>query len=187
VVFGAATLTGVRNVPVAALVLLPVVAAGFRGLAEPHGGLAERMAVPVAAVGVALGALAVVSISTTADFQDAAYPVAAHRWLREHDLAPDEHRIVAREFVGNWFEAVYGPTGQVFMDDRIEVMPTAVVRDHRRLLRGDPSWAEILDRYEPEAVLWQADSPLAALLAVDDGWRIAYRDDEWIVAVPRPG
>jgi hypothetical protein len=61
------------------------------------------------------------------------------------------------------------------------------VQDHRLLLRGDPSWAEILERYEPEAVLWQADSPLASILAVDDGWRITFRDDDWIVAVPVAG
>jgi hypothetical protein len=187
VVFGAATLTGVRNVPVATIVLLPGVAAGLAGLGEQRGHLATRIAAPVAAVGVALGAVAVVSISTTADFQEAAYPVDAHEWLRDNDLAPDEHRIVAREFVGNWFEAVYGPTGEVFMDDRIEVMPTAVVRDHRLLLRGDPTWADILGRYEPEAVLWESDSPLAAILAVDDGWRITFRDDDWIVAVPVAG
>ena len=187
VVFGAAALTGVRNVPVAALVLVPGVSASLAGLGEKRGELAARLGLSVAAIGAVLGAVAVVSIATSDDFQDDAYPVAAHDWLRDNGLAPDEHRVVAREFVGNWLEAVYGPTGEVFMDDRIEVMPTAVVRDHRLLLRGDPTWEEILDRYDPEAVLWQADSSLASVLAADEGWEITFRDDDWIVAVPADG
>jgi hypothetical protein len=184
VVFGVLALTGVRNVPVAALVLAPVVAASLAGLGQLRGDEPSPIARVLAVAGAALAVVAFLVIGRTEDFQEAAYPVDAHEWLREHDLAPDEHRVVARDFVGNWFEAVYGATGNVFVDDRIEVLPAEVIQDHRSLLQGDPSWSEILERYAPEAVLWQADSPLAAVLAIDPGWRIEYRDADWIVAVP---
>ena len=91
----------------------------------------------------------VVSVGRTQDFADDSYPVAADRWLRDNDLDPASHRIVAREMVGNFFEARYGATGTVFMDDRIEVIPPEVVVDQRLLLRGEPGWEEALERYEP--------------------------------------
>jgi hypothetical protein len=186
VVFAAATFTGVRNAPVAALALLPGLAPGMSGIGSLRIDRPSPLARPLALAGAALLVVAGVGISRTDDFDDSAYPVEAARFLQDEGLNPAEHRIVARELVGGWFEAVYGATGNVWMDDRIEVIPLDVVLDHRALLRGDPDWEAILGRYEPEAVLWQADSPLAALLDGDEDWSIAYRDDEWIVALPVP-
>lgn len=185
-VFGAAALTGLRNVPLAVLVLLPGLAASFADVEAGAEVTSRRspLARPVAVLGVALVLLAVVGVGRTEDFDDDAYPVEADRWLREHDLHPAEHRIVARELVGNFFEARYGATGTVFIDDRMEVIPPEVVADLRLLLRGRPGWDEVLDRYEPDAVLWEVDSPLAELLELDPRWRIEHRDDDWLVAVP---
>jgi hypothetical protein len=184
VVFAAAALTGLRNVPVAALVLLPGAAAGMGGIGSLRVEGRSAAGRPLALAGVALLAVSAVSITRSSDFDDEPYPVAAATWLEDNGLGPAEHRIVARELVGNWFEARYGATGQVFIDDRIEVIPVSVVRDHRALLAGDPGWQEILERYEPAAVLWESESPLAALLDLDEAWEIAYRDDAWVVAVP---
>lgn len=184
VVFGAAAVTGLRNVPVAVLVMLPGLAAGFADVGGIESDRRSPMARPLVALGVAIVGLAVVSVGRTQDFADDAYPVAAARWLEENDLDPATTHIVAREIVGNFFEARYGATGTVFMDDRIEVMPAEVVEDHRLLLRGEPGWEDALERYEPAAVLWEVDSALAELLERDEDWTIAYRDDDWLVAVP---
>lgn len=184
VVFATLAVTGLRNVPVAALVLLPGAARGMEGVGTIAFDRRSALARPVAILGGVLLGLGLVTIATTDDFADEAYPVEAARWLEDNGLGADQHRIVAREFVGNWFEAVHGPTQLVFMDDRMEVIPEDVVVDHRRLLRGDAAWEEILARYEPAAVLWQVDSPLADELETDPDWTVAYRDDEWLVAVP---
>ena len=183
-VFAALAVTGLRNVPVAALVLLPGASRGMVGVGTIAVERLTRLARPVAVLGAALLALGLLSITRTDDFGDAAYPVEAARWLEDNELTAAEHRVVAREFVGNWFEARYGPTELVWMDDRMEVIPEEVVVDHRRLLRGDPEWEAILARYEPAAVLWQVDSPLADELEGDEDWTVAYRDPEWLVAVP---
>jgi hypothetical protein len=184
VVFGAAAVTGLRNVPICVLVILPGLAAGFADVRAMTSDRPSPLGRPLVALGVVLIAVAVVSVGRTDDFADDRYPVAADRWLRDNDLDPASHRIVAREFVGNFFEARYGATGTVFIDDRIEVIPAAVIADHRLLLRGEPGWEEALERYDPAAVLWELDSALAELLERDDDWTVTYRDDDWLVAVP---
>jgi hypothetical protein len=184
VVFGAAAITGVRNIPVAALVLLP----GMAGALDDLGGLRadarSPLARPLLLAGLLVGVLALVSVGRTDHLDDAAYPVAADAWLRENDLDPASHRIIARELVGNWFEFRDGATGNVFMDDRVEVLPVEVVADHRTLLRGLPGWDRVLDEHAADAVLWQVDSPLAELLELSPDWSIVYADDDWFVAVP---
>jgi hypothetical protein len=187
VIFSALAFTGVRNVPVAALVLLPGAASGLAGIGSVRGDRPSALARPLAVLGLVLALVAVGSIARTDDFDDEPFPIAAENWLRDNDLDPRSHRIIAREFVGNWLEAVYGPTGQVWMDDRIEVIPAAVVEDHRRLLRGAPNWEAVLASYQPDAVLWEADSPLASILVESEEWSIDYRDDDWIVATPASG
>lgn len=184
VVFGAAAVTGVRNVPMATLVLLPGLARGLGDLGGLRWEQRSPLARPLVLTGVVLVAASAFSVGRTDHFSDDSYPVAADEWLRDNDLDPREHRIVARELVGNWFEARYGVTGNVFIDDRAEVMPIEVVRDHRTLLRGGPGWDEVLARHSPDAVLWEVDSPLAELLASSADWTITYREDEWLVAVP---
>jgi hypothetical protein len=184
VVFAAASFTGLRNVPVAVLVLLPGTARAFSDVGSMRWDRPSNLARPFALLGVVLGLLAVGVVQRTDDVDDDAYPIAADEWLREHDLSPASHRIVAREIVGNWFEAVYGATGTVFMDDRIEVLPLEVVEDHRVLLRGEPGWDDVLRRHAPDAVLWEAESPLAELLALSADWEVRFDDGDWIVATP---
>lgn len=183
-VFACAALTGLRNVPVATLVLLPGAARGMCALGSIRFDQPSRLTRPLIVASVGLVLLAVLSIGRTDDVGDKPYPVAAERWLREHGLDPASERVIAREFVGNWLEERNGATGTVFIDDRAEVIPLAVVRDHGALLDGDPSWESVLERYDPAAVLWQADRPLASLLAADEDWEIPYRDEDWVVAVP---
>jgi hypothetical protein len=184
VVFVIAAVTSSRNVVPASVVLVPGAAYGLRGWGTVSG-TSTRLARPVAAVGVALGVVIDAVVVTGDPVDDSLYPRGADRWLRTHDLSPVDHRVIAREAVGNWWELLDGPTQNIFIDDRVEVIPISVVRDHAALLDGAEGWQEILERYDAEAVLWQADEELADLLADDPGWEIVYHDDDWVVAAPR--
>jgi hypothetical protein len=142
-------------------------------------------ALPVAVAAIALAVVGVARVGPSTDFADGGYPVAASDWLDAHGLAPTGSRVVAREYVGNYFEARYGADASVFVDDRYEVIPVDVLGDVDTLLLGEPGWDDVLASYGPDAVVWEVTSPLAELLALDAGWRIAYRDARWLVAVPR--
>jgi hypothetical protein len=187
VVFVVLAATGSRNILPASLVLLVGGAASLAGWGSIDGSRTSTLARPLVGAALALVLTVGAVIATSEPLDESPYPIAADAWLREHDLSPVDHRVVAREAVGNWWELRDGPTGAVFIDDRIEVIPAPVVHDFAALLEGDPAWESILGRYEPEAVLWEADKPLADLLAADASWEIEYRDEDFVVAVPVGG
>lgn len=186
-VFVALAATGARNVVPASIVLACFSAPALAGWGSIDGDRKGIVPRAVAATAAGLAAVAAVGVVVGDPLDESIYPVAAEQWLEEHELSPAEHRVVAREAVGNWWEFRYGATQSIFIDDRIEVLPLQVVEDHTALLEGDSDWEEILDRYEPEAVVWEVEEPLADLLAESDRWQVTHRDRRYLVAVPVAG
>ena len=72
----------------------------------------------------------------------------------------------------------------MFLDDRFDMFPEEVVDDYITLLRGRPGWDDVLEQYDPAAVLWERRQPLAELLRSADGWEVAYEDLYWVVFTP---
>lgn len=181
--FTAAALVGSRNLPVATVVLLPGIAGGFAGLPRLPERLDGRQARLVAGAGLAMAAVAAVGMARTDPFDGSGYPVEATRFLDEAGLAPDQVTVIAQDAVGNWFDAVYGAGAGTFIDDRVEVTPPAVFDDYLELLGAGEGWAEVLDRYGAEVVLWAEEEPLVRLLDLSAGWERAYEDDRFVVFV----
>ncbi len=185
-VFAPLALVSARNIVVASLVLVPVVAAGLDGLGAVRCGARVRLGRAVAAV-LVLGAVAVTvgALRAPAVALDR-YPEAAVGWLAGHDLLRPEVRVVSPDVVGNYLTAVGGT--RVFVDDRVDMYPVAVTRDLVTLMRARPGWDEVLDRWRADVVLWPADAPLAQLVRLGgSGWRVAYGDEEWVVALRSDG
>lgn len=184
--FGLMALLSARNLGPASLVIVPGMAAAVGRFGSLDGrartplftaatAAVLALSVPLAALGLA-GPPAELS----------PYPVDAVEWLDERGQIDPDRRIVSRDFVGNYLEVRYGPDRvQVFFDDRVDMYPEQVTRDHADLLGGHPRWERILDRYDTEIVVWNADEPLAALLVASPDWRLVHRDDGWVVAVPQ--
>lgn len=176
--------TGARNLPVAALVLLPGAAHGLAGWGTSTGSTRRR---PLA---VAAGVLALVGVSMLAAgggrpaFRFDPYPVAATLVLEDRGLAPTGNRVLAPIYVGNFFTLRYGAPVSVYIDDRIEVAPAELTREYQLLLGGVAGWDEVLDARDFDAVVWPVDEPLAELLRLDDRWQIVHEDSAWILAVP---
>ena len=181
VVFTVAGLLSVRNLHVASLVFVPVVAEALHARRSDVPRLLARAA-PL--LGGAVVIVSAVVALQAPHFDEGIYPVRGVRWLEDHDLSPTTARVVAPDFVGNWLEVVYGTDADVFIDDRFELAPRSLVDDYLDLLGGDRRWQEVLDRYDPDAVVWREDRPLAALLEGSECWEIAHEDDDFVVAVP---
>jgi hypothetical protein len=182
VVFTAAALLAARNVPVAALVVTPVLARGVAGLGTITG--SGRGPAPAIAL-TALTALGVVLVGTALGrpaYDLSSYPVTEVTWLQRHHLAPG--RVIAPDYVGNYLEFRFGARASVFVDDRVDVLPGSVEHDYGVLLGGSPGWQAVLARYHAQAVLWPRAEPLSGLLALAPGWTEPVRDRRWIVAVP---
>jgi hypothetical protein len=182
VVFAAGATLAARNLPVAALVVTPVLARGLAGLGTVAG--VRRGRVPAAALVVwgAAGALALGGALQAPAYDLAAYPVAEVTWMQRHALVPGP--TIAPDYVGNYLEFRFGPRAQVFLDDRVDLFPSGVEGAYGTLLHGAPGWRGTLDTSGAAALLWPRNLPLAHLVAGDRRWAVVVRDRRWVVAVP---
>jgi hypothetical protein len=169
---------------VASLVLVPGTARGLADLGSLTVERRLRLGRPAAAALMALGALLFVHGVSGPAVELHGYPVAALAWMDRNDLMGEGARVVAEDFVGNYREALEGPHAGVFIDDRYDMYPEAVVDDYLVLKRGRPGWDAVLRTWGATAVVWNRELPLAQLLAVSDGWRVVHEDARWVVAVP---
>lgn len=184
VVFVAAALLAQRNLAPALVVLVPAAATGLAGLGsvrgDEQGGLLR-----VAAVVVAAGAAASVAgaVAGADAFALDAYPVAATTWLDQHGLLGPQTVLAHPDYVGNYLELREGTRVPVFVDDRYELHDATLASQTAGLVRGVPSWDDILRDRGADVVLWERSTPLGSLLEADNtAWRVAYRDDRWLVA-----
>jgi hypothetical protein len=176
VVFTAAALLGERNVPVAALVMVPGMAYGFAGVGSLRG--KERGPVSVVAL---VAVLVVAALLTVNDLGQPAYdlstfPVAAIAWTQQHGLHRPDLRMVTTDTTGNYLELLYGRNAGAFMDDRVDMYPTSVVDDYLVLNRGEPGWEQVLDKHQADLVLWDRTAPIVGLMTASPEWRVLYQD-----------
>lgn len=184
-VFTSAALLGMRNIPVASLVLVIGMAAGAVGLGSLDGARRSIATLGGAVVLAACSVLVVASALGQDNFALDAYPVDAVEWLDARGLVGTEVRLVSRDYVGNYLEALEGEDVRVFMDDRYDMFPADVADDYIDLVKGlDPG--VVLERYDTQVVLWNHETPFASWLEQSDDWGIVYDDEEWVVACPRP-
>lgn len=184
-IFLTASLLGARNIVAASLVLVPGLAAGLADLGSLDGTERRFLYRPIAMLMCALaGIVAMSQLNTPLLKINSHYPVQAITHAETLGLIGPGHRLIAQDFVGNYLEGRYGTSASVFIDDRYDMSPRSLVMDYADLLGGRPNWAEILDRHDAEAVLWEAKQPLASLLLASDDWRVVYVDKEWLLLVP---
>jgi hypothetical protein len=184
VIFVAASLLGARNIVAGSLVMVPGIAAGLADLGSLDGTERRFLYRPVAMLLCAGAAIVVLSqLHNPLLKVNSGYPVQAVRQAEAWGLVGPEHRLVTQDFVGNYLESRYGTAANVFIDDRYDMYPKSLVLDYAALLGGRPTWEAILDRYQADAVLWDASLPLASLLQESADWRVVYVDKTWILAV----
>ena len=167
-------LWAVRNVAVAPLIGLPVVARAFARDEEKPSEL-SRTLVTVAIGVLVLAALAMGFQATTEKtFDFSTYPVRSMQYLERHDLM-GRHLLTTDAAAGYVIFEDF-PQQRVFIDDRYDMYPRSVIFDYFTLTAGRPGWSAILDKYDVDVIVWGKDSSLAALLDQSAGWRRVHRD-----------
>lgn len=184
VVFLAAGLLAQRNIVMAVMVLTPVVASAvgpvgtLRGTDRPRLGVAFAGVCSVVLAGTGLLA------ATTPTNALVGHPDRAVAWLSATEVV-DPARLGAQDRVGNLLEVLDGPDADVFVDDRVDMLPEQVFEDELVLVRGRPGWSEVLDLHDIDVVLWERQEPLGSLLAVSPDWRVVFSDRTWTIACRR--
>jgi hypothetical protein len=186
VAFLAAGLLALRNLPIAAVVLAPVLG---RVLKRPDSlpplpappPRRQRLNVVFGAVIAAAFVVFGLAVSSNDPIDLSDYPVEATTFLEGSGLLAAPHRVAHLDFVGNYWELRYGRRVKVFVDDRYDMYPVAVSRDYRRLLNGHHEWQAILDTRRIDVVLWDRELPLTPLLESSGQWQEIFGRDDWVV------
>lgn len=179
-------LWALRNIAVAPLVGLPVVAravaldpeeAEARQRGERPGLLSWALLVVLA-----VGAFGLLSrAADQPDFATAGYPVRAMQALEERDLIGT--RLLMDDGDAAYAELAYPGEQPVFLDDRYDMFPVPVIEDYLALADATPHWERIFRRYDVETVVWPKDHPLARFLADSGDWAEIHRDRHWVAFV----
>ncbi|HEX2273292.1 MAG TPA: hypothetical protein VHG90_05415 [Acidimicrobiales bacterium] len=191
VAFLAAGLVALRNLPVAAIVVAPVLGRALRrpedyagrpaATAEPaprpNLRLHRALLATIVAAFVVFGA----SVYRTPPLRLQSYPVRSVTYLEDQGLLGDPHRLAHQDFVGNYITLRFGRLARVFVDDRVDMYPSKVSEDYRALLGGKPDSLEVLDRRRVDVVLWDRQLALVTLLHASGEWTQVFRDDDWVV------
>jgi hypothetical protein len=181
-VFVAAGLIARRNIAVAGLVMLPVLARGLPAVGRLY---ADRTSDAIRLGCLALaGLLLVIPLAAMRgpDVDMERYPVAALNAMEsELELVPGQVRMIHPDYVGNYLDLRYGPVGATWIDDRFELHDPSLVADYLVLLDGSAGWADALGRYDAEVILWPRGAPLVELAGSVGGWTTVWSDEEWVV------
>jgi hypothetical protein len=156
-----------RLVPLAAITLVPWVAAGLAGIGGsslPRG----RVAAALAATGAVLLGVGLAWAVRGPSYDLHTYPVAAVDWLDARGLVgrPDV-KVATHDYAGNYLDWRYGRGANTFMDDRAG---TDTALDYLSMLRLEPDWRQALRRADPDVLIWEDGERLTKRLAGSDNW-----------------
>jgi hypothetical protein len=183
--FTAAALVGVRNVPVASLLLLPVAAPALHGFGTLRSGDRERVARLVALVALAGGAVVTIGALDEDDLDLGRYPGGALAYLEVNEIDTREVRLAAPDIVGNLVDYLYGPEGRTFYDDRFDMFPEELAETARALVSGTPGLRADLDAHGVDLVIVKSQAPSAQILTTDPVWRTLYVEEDWLLLCRR--
>jgi len=174
-------LWALRNVALAPLVGLPIVA---RVVARP------RPAEPARASGVGW-VLAAALVFVTAVFTVRAagqpsfaydgYPVAAMQTVQRDGLLG--RRLLTTDADAGYVILRFWPRQHVFIDDRYDMYPRAVINDYFTLARARPGWAAVLARWDIQVIVWPRGDPLVSLVEGTGHWRLVTQDQARVLLV----
>lgn len=183
--FAAAALLGSRNITVASLVFLPMLAEAAPG----WGSLRSSPRVPLAYIIAGSGVVAAMLLGGLRlgqrDFELRGYPVDALSFLADRQVDLRVHHLAAQDIVGNFLELVDGPRAEVFYDDRFDMFPPAVSAAHLALVQSSPTLRTELATYGIEIVIWDRTSATGQRMIVDPAWRVLYTDEHWVLSCAR--
>lgn len=198
--FGVLFLTAIRHLPLAAIVVVPVLAAALTEVGQgtgrrrfldpdsPAWGTGWGRTVVVAALAAAIAGLSGAQfIGLVPSFEERpsrALPEAHVRYLAAH--AVPGNGFNGYRFGGFLMFRLY-PQERVFMDGRNDLYGTFRAEVYNRILETEPGWSEAWDdavaRYDLGWALVDAEDPLATALARSPRWRRV--QDEVLTDDPR--
>jgi hypothetical protein len=173
-----------RNIPLAAILVVPIAARVVRPAKQKPG--VDLKLLPIFAVVVFLvGVMFTVVSAGENNFAFDAYPVKTLNWAEQHHLLGPQDRLLTDDAWAGYVIYKYWPQQKVFVDDRFDMYPIPLLNDSLALQDGTPKWSSILAHYRINTIVWPRDEALSSLLAESPNWRLVHRDAKAVVYVKR--
>src|ERR1017187_3434022 len=200
-VWGFLALRSARHVPFFAIVAAPVLASGaaawWARLASRAGDrsplricweLAQEFGMrPRASLWLPLSALVVILAVPAAGFPDTVFPVRAVEGnmllLTPATAMP---RILTSDQWADYLIYRLYPEQRVFFDGRSDFFGPAIGADYCKLMAGEKSWRELLERYRFDLALLPHAWALSTALEGEAGWRKVYEDPVAVLFARNP-
>lgn len=169
-----------RNIGLAVLFTLPIAA---RSVATTRPRADGRSPLSAIALGVLLLLITASGIAAAGqpNFQVGSYPSTAMTYVQSHDLLG--RRLFTTDAWAGYTILRFWPQQRVFMDDRYDMYPTALVDDYTDVADGHPNWERVLDAHRVQVIVWQPKRALSQLLAQSSHWRRVHADTTAVVYV----
>lgn len=101
------------------------------------------------------------------------FPVDALRFAEENGI---EGRMFNNDGWGGYIIYSTYPDRKVFFDGRSDMYGVEFMKEYVKVAKAEEGYEDVLDKYEVEWVLYNANSPICQLLAAGGGWKLVYAD-----------
>ena len=188
-IFTYMALYSVRYIPLFALVTAPILA---RKLDEAKGVLRGKIAdlarerskkaarVDARAAGYFWPAIAVFTVVAallyghpTHAFDRSAKPVDACEFLMKEKIAGN---MFNSDDFGDYLVYRNYPAYKVFIDGRLDMYGSALLREYHQVIDFEPGWESVLEKYGITWIMFSSGSRLSRYLLQDRNWALIYSD-----------
>ena len=106
-------------------------------------------------------------------FDEGKKPVAAVEFVKREDL---KGNMFNNDEFGDYMIYAAWPKYKVFIDGRSDMYGAGRIKEYFKVARMQPGWEKVIEKYNINWILYNADSPLSAFLAERKDWRLIYAD-----------
>lgn len=175
----AALITGiaVRHIPLAAMIIAPMAAQRVSSLVPSHARINEVLQehfseTLIYVCSAIVCGIIVLNLAHAPQIAGVSLPKKAIVSLAD---LPGTHNLYCEDFA--WCSlALEQPNLRTFLDGRCDPFPARVWRDYLAVERVTPSWANVLKRWDVDAVLVDRQNSLAQAIAPRREWHLFYSD-----------
>lgn len=183
-ILGYAALRSMRNAPLFAVGVIPVLAHHLDGILPITVNKSKPTKIINIANFVILGFVALVGIAqitstllSQAESEKEYFPVESVAWIKEN--APPGK--IFNTYGWGGYIIWHLPEYPVYIDGRADVYGDAFMRDFMSIYNAQPGWAEKLETAGVNLVLVETGSPIADALAGDEGWELTQKDESSVL------
>jgi hypothetical protein len=184
-VFGLAGLRSVRNIPLLALVAIPVLSAQLaawiplRASARPTPRPMQILNAAIVALLVVVALLHVGGVlMNQANVERQKFPAAAVEWIQKNRPAPNIYNSYG--WGGYLIWKLY-PDYLVYIDGRADVHGDVFIEKFLDIYRASPGWENELAQKNVNLILVEPDAPLATALATNSQWTKVFADSQSVI------